>query len=89
MNIVIGLCHVDFSNIDIFSESYLKQIVACEIISISSSATWPPFSGDHMTTGNVNDSTKYKASTEANYIFQMLLIVINWSIYQKNLRQVT
>ena len=37
MNIVIGLCHVDFSNIDT-SESYLKQIVACEIISISSSA---------------------------------------------------
>ena len=30
MNIVIGLCHVDFSNIDTFSESYLKQIVACE-----------------------------------------------------------
>jgi hypothetical protein len=28
MNIVIGLCHVDFSNIDTFSESYLKQIVA-------------------------------------------------------------
>ena len=38
MNIVIGLCHVDFSNIDTYSESYLKQIVACEIISISSSA---------------------------------------------------
>jgi hypothetical protein len=38
MNIVIGLCHVDFSNIDTFSESYLKQIVACEVISTSSSA---------------------------------------------------
>ena len=27
MNIVIGLCHVDFSNIDTFSESQLKQIL--------------------------------------------------------------